>query len=93
MFCGSDEIAWGVLDALRDRSVRVPHDIAVVGFDNWDVIAKGTVPLLTTVDMNLHDLGQEAARRLLAMVAGQPQHGPEKLPCTLVVRDSCGGLA
>ena len=60
IFCGSDQIARGVIDALRESGVRVPDDVAVVGFDNWDVIAAATRPAITTVDMNLHELGRQA---------------------------------
>jgi LacI family transcriptional regulator len=45
---------------------------------------------LTTVDMNLHDLGCAAAERLLAMVEGKPDSGLVRLPCSLVVRESTG---
>ncbi len=65
IFCGSDQIARGVIDCLRETGVRVPDDIAVVGFDNWDVIAAATRPPITTVDMNLHELGRQAGLRLL----------------------------
>ncbi|CAA9567370.1 MAG: hypothetical protein AVDCRST_MAG19-2405 [uncultured Thermomicrobiales bacterium] len=91
LFCGSDLIARGALDALREQGRLVPDDVAVVGFDNWEIIAAAARPPLTTVDMNLHDLGQEAARRLLAAVAGEVAAGTIRLPCRLVVRASCGG--
>jgi LacI family transcriptional regulator len=91
VFCGSDQIARGAVDALRERGVRVPDDVAVVGFDNWQIIAEETRPSLTTVDMNLHALGREAGTRLLAMIDRQEQpRGVMRLPCSLVVRDSCG---
>ena len=91
IFCGSDQIARGVADALRDHGVRVPDDIALVGFDNWQIIAAATRPALTTIDMNLHELGREAGMRLLAMIDGKTQmSGLVRLPCSLVVRDSCG---
>ena len=91
IFCGSDQIARGVVDALRDRGVRVPDDIAVVGFDNWEIIAAATRPPLTTIDMNLHELGRQAGLRLLDMIDGSaPHRGVERLPCSLVVRESCG---
>lgn len=86
--CGSDIIARGVLDSLREAGRDVPADIAVAGFDNWEIIATQTRPPLTTVDMNLHDLGREAAERLLAMLDGGSERGTVHLPCTLVVRDS-----
>jgi LacI family transcriptional regulator len=90
MFCGSDQIARGAVDALRDRGIRVPDDIAVVGFDNWEIIAAATRPPLTTVDMNLYELGRQAGLRLLDRIEGNDGEGVVRLPCTLVVRDSCG---
>ena len=94
IFCGSDQIARGVADARRDRGVRVPDDLALVGFDNWQIIAAATRPALTTIDMNLHELGREAGVRLLAMIDGKTQvSGLVRLPCSLVVRDSCGGAS
>lgn len=91
IFCGSDQIARGAVDALRDRGVRVPDDIAVVGFDNWQVIAAATRPPLTTIDMNLHELGRQAGLRLLEMIDGKDhERGVVRLPCSLVVRESCG---
>jgi LacI family transcriptional regulator len=92
IFCGSDIIARGVLDRLRECGKTVPDDVAVVGFDNWDILATQTRPTLTTVDMNLHDLGKEAAGRLLALVEGIDESGVIRLPCTLVVRESTGGV-
>lgn len=90
IFCGSDQIARGVADALRERGLRVPEDVALVGFDNWEVIAEATRPALTTIDMNLRELGRETGRRLIEMIAGAALHGVVRIPCTLVVRESCG---
>ena len=88
--CASDQIARGVLDGLRELDVQVPGDIAVVGFDNWDVMVQGARPLLTTVDPHLESLGREAATQLLAAIQGdQPlQGGIITRPCELVIRDS-----
>jgi LacI family transcriptional regulator len=91
LFCGSDLIALGAVDALRERGRRVPDDVAVVGFDNWEIIATAVRPPLTTVDMNLHELGRAAGARLLAMIEGQPAAGTLQFPCSMVVRASCGG--
>lgn len=91
IFCGSDQIARGAVDGLRDRGVRVPDDIAVIGFDNWEIIAAATRPPLTTIDMNLHELGRQAGLRLLDRIDGKnQQRGVIRLPCSLVVRESCG---
>ncbi|HLU28895.1 MAG TPA: LacI family DNA-binding transcriptional regulator, partial [Glycomyces sp.] len=50
--CGSDQIARGVLDTLRDLGRDVPRDVAVVSFDNWEILATGARPQLTSVDMS-----------------------------------------
>lgn len=89
IFCGNDLLARGAADALRERGVRVPDDVALVGYDNWEIIAAKTRPPLTSVDMNLHDLGRMAGERLLAMIAGERAEGTVRLPCSLVVRESC----
>ena len=90
IFCGSDQIARGVADALREAGRRVPDDIALVGYDNWELFAATCRPPLTTVDMCLRDLGQLAARTLLADIDGQPAHGVQRLPGRLIIRESSG---
>ncbi|WEF24746.1 LacI family DNA-binding transcriptional regulator [Paracoccus sp. S3-43] len=92
IFCGNDQIARGVVDALRERGVDVPGAVSVVGFDNWELVAAATRPPLTTVDMNLKDLGREAGRLILALAEGkQVAPGLRRMACRLVVRQSCGG--
>lgn len=92
LFCGNDQIARGAVDALRERGIAVPDEVSVVGFDNWEIVAAATRPPLTSVDMNLRDLGREAGRLILALSVGQPvESGIRRLPCRLVVRASCGG--
>jgi LacI family transcriptional regulator len=90
LFCGNDQIARGALDALREMGLAVPADVAVVGFDNWEVMAEAVRPPLTSVDMNLGALGREAGAALLDMIAGRKVAGVRRLPCSLVVRESCG---
>lgn len=94
LFCGNDQIARGVIDALRERGVRVPGDVAVVGFDNWEIVANETRPPLSSVDMNLRELGRQAGLTLLAVISGEKvAPGIKALPCTLWVRQSSGGPA
>jgi len=88
IFCGNDQIARGVADTLREAGRQVPDEIALVGFDNWEIIAAACRPPLTTVDMNLRELGRAAAERLLAAIDGQFTPGVERVPCSLVVRES-----
>ena len=93
LFCGSDQIARGVADALRERGVGVPDDVALIGYDNWEIVAAATRPALTTIDPGLHALGRRAALRLLGMIDGSATDAPgiERIRCNLVVRQSCGG--
>lgn len=86
--CGSDQIARGVTDQLRERGIAVPQQIAVTGFDNWDVMALSSRPPLTTIDLRLEDLGRRAAEMLLDAIAGNPHHGTEFTPMDLVPRAS-----
>jgi LacI family transcriptional regulator len=88
IFCGSDQMARGVADALRDAGRRVPGDVALVGYDNWDVFAATGRPPLTTIDMCLRELGGLAAQRLLAAIDGEQASGVERHPCRLVIRES-----
>jgi LacI family transcriptional regulator len=68
--CGSDQVARGVCDRLRELGKAVPGDVAVTGFDDWDVFALASRPPLTTVDLRLEDLGRLAGRALLDLIAG-----------------------
>lgn len=68
--CGSDQIARGALDTLRDLDREVPGDVAVVGFDNWAPMVEHSRPPLTSVDPNLSALGREAAQRLMSLTGG-----------------------
>lgn len=88
VFAGNDQIARGVVDGLRDRGIGVPEDVGVVGFDNWDVMVAAARPPLTSIDMNLYALGQEAGRRILKMIGGESFQGVVRLPCSLIERDS-----
>lgn len=86
--CGSDLLARGVIDSLRELGKHVPRDIAVIGTDNWEIIATGARPPLTTVDTALAEVGRIAAERLLDAIAGRPHSGIEKVLPRLVLRAS-----
>jgi LacI family transcriptional regulator len=90
LFCGNDQIARGAADALRERGLRVPDHVAIVGFDNWEVMTLAARPPLTSIDMNLSALGREAGERLLEMIDGTNVGGVWRRPCSLVVRASAG---
>ena len=88
VFCGSDQVARGSLDALREAGRRVPEDVAIIGFDNWEVLAANSRPQLTSIDMQLETLGRKAAERLFDILGGQQVRGVDRLPCKLVFRES-----
>lgn len=89
IFCGSDQVARGVADGLRETGIRVPDDVSLVGFDNWGVMAEASRPPLTTVDPNLVKLGQVSASLLLAAIdGGELASGTILRPCDLVLRAS-----
>lgn len=85
---GSDHIARGVMDAVRESGRRIPDDVAVVGFDNWDILVEGARPHLTSVDMNLQELGRLAAEALVESIDGRVRQGRVRNPVQLVVRGS-----
>ncbi|MGQ9888284.1 MAG: LacI family DNA-binding transcriptional regulator [Aggregatilineales bacterium] len=91
VFAASDIMALGALRAARKRSVRVPHDVSVIGFDNHPLAAK-TDPPLTTVHQPIFELGAVGVRRLIELVeTGAIQEERQIVLAThLVVRESCG---
>ncbi len=89
VFCGSDQIARGVLDTARDLGRRVPDDLAVIGYDNWEVLATNSRPELTSIDANLQQLGRQAAQRVFDAIDGVDiGEGTHHLPVRLVIRGS-----
>ena len=88
--CGNDQMAIGAMRELQTAGVRVPADVAVVGFDDIPLSALLTPPL-TTVRQPIRLLGQRACSRLLQRI-GDPTLPPrvERLPTELIVRESCG---
>lgn len=89
VICGSDQIATGVADAVAGTGRVIPDDIALTGFDNWPVFAEEMQPALTTVDMNIEQLGAHAAEALMhAMNGAVIQPGVHRRPCSLIVRGS-----
>lgn len=76
IFVGNDQMAYGVLAAAEQRGVRVPHDVAVVGFDDIPLSAH-IRPALTTVRQPFFEMGQCAAELLLSLAdpnASFPHH-------------------
>ena len=88
IICGSDLMALGAVRAARQRGLRVPEDISVVGYDDSPLIAF-TDPPLTTVRQPVRAMSQSAVSALLSQVTGQPAPRSEMLFLPeLVVRGS-----
>jgi len=89
IFASNDMLALGVLRALRMRGVRVPDDVAVVGYDDI-ASARHASPPLTTVQQDVLRAGQLLVTKLLRRRNGQSALS-ERLPTEMIVRESCGG--
>ncbi|WP_022873914.1 LacI family DNA-binding transcriptional regulator [Nesterenkonia alba] len=76
VICDSDQIARGAMDALILADISVPEDVAIMGFDNWEVVVNATDPGLTSIDMNLEALGRHAASLLFHLDADQTPPPP-----------------
>ena len=91
IFAMSDLMAIATIQTLQRRGLRVPEDVAVVGFDDIR-FARLVTPPLTTVRQDLDTLGRLAAETLVAMIRDRDLEPPTlTVPTTLVVRESTGG--
>lgn len=92
VFAANDSMAVGALSAFQEAGLRVPEDVAVVGFDDVP-IARYVTPPLSTVHVNLMEMGERAVELLLDAVREGDAHEPrhEVVETELVVRRSCGG--
>ncbi len=90
VFVASDTMAMGALRAVRERGLRIPQDLALVGFDDMPA-SKTSVPALTTVRQPVADTGARAVEMLNQLISGEAS-APivEIMPVELVVRGSCG---
>ena len=91
LFCFNDVIAFGAMHALRARGVRVPDDVAVVGFDDVEE-ASYSSPTLTSVRPDKKAIAETAVERLVARLENPDSHQPDEvvIPHELVVRESSG---
>ena len=85
----NDYMAFGVIDALRVRDIRVPRDVAIIGFDDVTE-ARDCTPPLTTIRQPLQQQGRLAVEVLLRRLRGEDVDDVLVLPAELVIRRSCG---
>lgn len=89
VFCHNDRVAMGLYDGLRERGLRIPADIAVMGFDNQDVIAAHLRPPLSTVALPHYELGAAGVRVLLGLESSTDERAL-LIECPPVLRASVG---
>ena len=89
IFSGDDDSAIGVIHALRQAGLKVPEDVAVVGFDD-STFAQMLVPPLTTVRAPMEQVGREAVRQLVRVIQHENVEARLVLPTEQVIRRSCG---
>jgi LacI family transcriptional regulator len=88
IFVANDMMAVGTYDALKERGLRIPHDVSVVGYDDRE-IAQFMRPALTTVILPHSEMGTQAAEVLIdGQIRAEGRQPQVKVECTLVDRDS-----
>lgn len=91
IFCVSDAPAFGLLSALKSQQIRVPEDIAVVGFGNFEV-SRFSSPAISTVKVDAHGIGRETGKLICRLLGSDedtksvPRHIP--VDVTLSWRES-----
>jgi LacI family transcriptional regulator len=91
VFCFNDRVAMGAYDALRQMQKRIPEDVAVIGFDNYELISANLYPALSTMQLPLYEMGKWAVEAVLqiSQSTGEKEPSPPVLlPCPLVMRNS-----
>ncbi|MEF2967622.1 LacI family DNA-binding transcriptional regulator [Paenibacillus sp. M1] len=91
VFAAGDNLALGAMMALKERGMKVPGDMSVVGFDDIEM-AKYLTPSLTTVRQDTYALGNRAADMLIYTIEGGEGIRTDILPVELVIRESCRSL-
>ncbi len=87
VFAANDQMAIGAYTAIREAGLSIPHDVAVVGFDD-DNYGLNASPPLTTVHQPSVEMGREMAHVLVRLIEGEPTELITRLQTSLVVRDS-----
>ncbi|MFQ6066884.1 MAG: LacI family DNA-binding transcriptional regulator, partial [bacterium] len=89
VFVANDNMALAAMKIIKEKGLRIPEDISIVGFDDIEA-ASQLDPLLTTVKQPLYEMGEKAARLLFILLNNQKNDPQEILLDTqLVIRESC----
>jgi diguanylate cyclase (GGDEF)-like protein len=89
IICANDFMAMTVINALAERGIMVPRDIAVSGCDNMEVSLDFN-PSLTTVGASISDMGKEAVDKIHRLNNGMPEDNISYINFKTYIRESCG---
>jgi DNA-binding LacI/PurR family transcriptional regulator len=92
IFSGNDDAAIGALTALNEIGLRVPEDVAIVGFDDLR-LSSYLIPPLTTVRAPTEKVGRTAACLLFNLIKDQPADAVTLLSTEIIIRRSCGCMS
>lgn len=92
IFANNDVVAMGAMQAIKDKNLKIPEDVAVVGFSNW-FYSQMTEPSLTSIDQPGFEMGKQSLRLLVRQIEHEDDKGPLPaetiiLKTALVERDS-----
>lgn len=89
VFCGNDVTAIGALRACKDRGLKLPRDLSIIGVNNIENV-QYTSPMLASINVPLDEMGKTAVSVLLDRIEGRhTSHIVVEFPCSLVKRESC----
>lgn len=88
-FAANDEMAIGAIQALKEHNIKIPEEVAIIGFDDI-AMARHITPALTTVRRPAYDLGIMAAHTLFSHLQGKQSSKSVVLSTELIIRESCG---
>lgn len=91
IFAANDETALGLIHGFADRSIGVPEEISIAGFDDMP-LAGHFLPPLTTVRQDFHELGRRVLNMLVAAVEGRDLPADDPVPVELIIRQSTAKL-
>ncbi len=90
IFCANDRTAWGAYNALAELGLRIPDDVAIIGFDNQIIIAEALRPALTSMELPHYAMGRWAADYLVDQSSENNSRSEQvnRLACPLIYRAS-----
>lgn len=91
VFAAGDLMAVGAISAIKEKGLRVPEDISIIGYDDLD-ICRYITPKLTTIKQNTDLIGENAADILINAIDKKNSRTSVIVPVELVIRDSCKSL-